>query len=327
MGKQRVDNFNQRTKWFELNDPWCPLFGMLPLKFLGEYHRESLAWACVKVIEEARELWAIPKGWTALEFGCKAKIFSKPWPDSKDLPWYPSDWLAEARKIFIKHEPIYDEAMRQPIGGYQMWYHCEKDYSLDDCYEFIIKGARSTVGEWTVDDSIKDFAILALYSLTDAWYILKDLLLGEESKADPRTQAHVRDILALVRRASEMERNDRIEAEKERIIQHAKKIGSVTKKNPGILAAVEEAYKKRKFKSAQALWNYLNNNYCHGEENDHEFTCSIGGKSFRVFFDRNDSKLTCVASWKKGDREFSKDVRIGLSAFKNYVSKVKQNNG
>jgi len=257
MGKQRVDNLNQRTKWFELNDPWCPLFGKLPLKFLGEYDSTRLVWVCIKVIEEARELWGIPKGWSALEFGCTAKKLSKPWPDSKDLPYYPSDWLAEARKIFKAHEPIYDEVMRQPIDGYMMWYHSPTNYSFDDNYEFIIKGARSNIGWWGVEKSIKDYAIIAMFSLTEARYILEDLLLCKETETDSNIQAKCRDALALVRRASEMERTDKVEAEKER--QHRKSVkgGSCPKKKKGILLAIEWARAKSIQKSARGLWNYF----------------------------------------------------------------------
>lgn len=101
--------------------PWCPIFGELPE---NNHDASCQITKCIRVIEEARELWgACPSEYSAELFDI---IDCNSFPESKELhPFFPVEELLLARNLFLEWEEIRGlvEKERELPYSYHEFYH------------------------------------------------------------------------------------------------------------------------------------------------------------------------------------------------------------
>lgn len=153
---------------FELawQNEWCPLFGPLP-KIEHNNHIQGL---CIDTIEEARLMWGVD-GWGAVAYGLKAKNNS-PRPRYEDIPDYLALNLSTARAIFDDHESTRQNILRH-------------SNTLDMKYQQAIDLLRDSHHDYQFNLDIEDWCIIAMLALTEAWWVLEELLVYHKPENDP----------------------------------------------------------------------------------------------------------------------------------------------
>jgi hypothetical protein len=280
-----ADLFPLVKKFFKKNTKWHPLTGDLPFDFLSQ-RPDALDMRCVELILKARGLWGV-------------------------LSWNKDDPDLSMTQVLFDCVP--DILSRSATAAGKILGQLGPDQIPES---HLLEEASQETGRV---EAYKIFSVLSIYL---AWNALKKIFLGEQRIDDPEPLKQTLLAEAFFNKAFSSWQLARFDKGKR---ENLSKIAKVSRTNPGILAATEEAFKKSEYRTAPALWKYLNKNYRYDQVGEPEFTCEIGINFYRVFFDRRDSKLTCVISWEKGDKQFSKDQRIKFGTFKkNYFPKIRK---
>jgi hypothetical protein len=277
-------------KWFEKHSPWCPLFGVIPFKFLlhgnARMVTDPIMTRCLRIIEEARETWNV-------RHPLDMPPFPYSWPEPKEVSWYPTGELLAARGLFwhvldiMSASQVFNpDTDPDQIRDSEILWHA-RDYG------------RSFEGAEEVDD-YKMFAILAIYL---SWHVLKKILLKESNAEDPEI---FRDLLY-----AEAFLSKRLQMKEMKQRMGNVKGGSASKQKKGIIQAIQWARKKSKNQSASGLWKFLSLNCT----KDKPFK-SEDGYSVYFYVDPNDNTKNRLCQEIEG-----RETSIGREAFNKIVHK------
>jgi hypothetical protein len=291
------------TRWFKENSPWCPLFGVIPFKFLGDDSsvKQPIKIRCLTIIDEARyELWDV-------RHPLDMAPFSYSWPKPEEVSWYPSKDLLIGRGIYLDAPDIFRAARVR---------YADRDPYMPRGYEaecmLLTHGALQK--PYKGPEDIEDYKKLGIFSIYLAWHCLKEVLSGEEKADDPGIW---KDLLLAEAFLKEAENIQRVRL-KDRAKKTGQKGGWMHGKILAVTLAIGRVDQPPGKKSALALWQCLKHKY-RGEE--HFMT-----KESDIFFETKGDEIenlmtvrTFKASGKTRKIEIMKDQRITFSAFRTYV--------
>jgi hypothetical protein len=279
-------------KWFKKNSPWCPLFGVIPFKFLGSDSliKDPIKERCLRIIEEARELWNI---YSPLDI----PAFSYSWPKPEEIPYYPKGELLTARGIFWHVLDIF---------GASKIFNPEMDPDQIKDSE-VLWHARDYGESFDGAKEVEDFKMLAIFSIYLAWDSLEGILTGEESLNSPAIHSNLLFAETFLSKANKK----RGEWEKREI---SRKGGSAGKKEPAFNLLVEYAWQNSKRKTSLSMWEFLKKRLQETEVSGQNI---IEGYDF--VYEKKDNKITLYFNDKK-----KRPRDMGFRSFQNYVSDFKE---
>jgi DNA-binding winged helix-turn-helix (wHTH) protein len=149
------------------NSYWCPLFGRMP--DVAMESQDSDASRSVDIIENARELWGINP---CRQYTPTDKLIVSTSDETKGILSYPQLRLDAALAI----ERTYPQT-KKDINA-EEW---NKEETLDSDSERAVNIVRK-LADSPLDDWIKDYHILAVLAIAEAWDILRNVLYDKEKK-------------------------------------------------------------------------------------------------------------------------------------------------
>ena len=278
-------------RWFKENSPWCPLFGVIPFKFLDDNSllKNPLKWRCLRIIEGARELWDV-------RHPLDLAPFSYSWPEPEEASWYPKGELLIARGIFWHVLDIFGASqIFNPDLDPDQIKHSEILWHARD-YGRSFGGASCE--KWEVED----YKMLAIFSIYLAWHCLKEVL-SEEARAD--SPEILKDLLLAEAFLKEVENMQKTRL-KDRFKKAAQKGGRASKKAKGFILACEHALKESPKKDTLSLWRFIKRNYSDTVED------------LTIEYDKDTNKF--YERYRDG-----RSRPISFRTFQRYISDLKKN--
>lgn len=275
-------------RWFKENSPWCPLFGIIPFKFLGSDSllKDPFKNRCLWMIEEARELWDVGDPLA------DPPTFPYSWPTPEEVSWYPKGELLTARGIFWHVLDIFGASQVE-----------NRDKDPDQIkHSEILWHARDYGRSFSGAKEVEDYKMIAIFSIYLAWNCLKEVLSEEASADSPEI---LKDLLlaeAFLRNVGDIQKA----ALKDRFKKAAQKGGRASKKAKGFILACEYALKESPRKDSLSLWRFIRKNYSDTVED------------LTIEYDKDVNKFY----------ERSRDGRsrpISFRTFQRYISELKKN--
>lgn len=181
-------------KWRPLE--WCPLFGPLPV---SGGPPSSILTRCSNIIYEARDIWNVPFRGGLLGHDCPT--FTEISESLSDFTYlnhgFTKEKIASARGIFLHYDDAYSHCIIQDA---RKDYYTRADgtvkpvHSVISVLNDVIEDSRNmlygTLRIWgfarayDIQESIPDYAFVALFSISEAWFVLRSILDYGESEDD-----------------------------------------------------------------------------------------------------------------------------------------------
>ena len=191
------------------NSDWCPLLGRMPeANNMDDSSCENLS---VGIISNARKLWGIkPMRIYTPTDNINESTDDKP----KELHKYPKLRLDAAHSIARTYPKVNNEAA---IAGYQDGRPFYTNTPLDVNWERAVEIVKKSLTV-RLNEQIKDYHILSILAIAEAWDVLKSLLYHGKSEDNRNIVSQVRVPTALLGKAKELflvEKNKQSEREVE----------------------------------------------------------------------------------------------------------------
>lgn len=259
-------------------EPWCPLFGSLPLI---EEPPSTIKSRCIDIILNARLLWKVYELVNDLEYEGMPELSNlyfcnfaginyrgnNNWPEPEEVPKYPKDALLSARAVFRNAYRIMLDAQFYSGGGSALkaWYKKKNDTadlvrSPDQVSEDLLSSiARGFIG---VSQDINGYKVFAILAIKEAWEALKEILYYRRSEDSPEVMEHVQAAGSLLARAEK----EAMKPFVERFLKHQKvrsetiKKHNITKKIKGwdqLEKILPDIVKKRQGKSISDIFKAM----------------------------------------------------------------------
>jgi len=297
-----MDKSQAIKEWFKENSPWCPLFGVIPFRFMGQMDPPTKA-RVLDIIDDGRRLWDV-------SHPLDIAPFTYSWPKPEEISWYPKGELLTARGIFWHVIDIFGASQTSARV------HNGLDLDPDQVNRSLILWHASDYGSGTFGGAtdVPDYKMLAIFSIFLAWWCLELILSREYNTENPQILKDLMLAEAFLKQIANIQNlilNDRPK-------KAGRKGGLLRRKLPAVTLAIEQADQKSSKKSVRGLWEYLKNQY---HEDRHFVT-----KDSDIFFGMKNGEIenlmtirTFNALGKKRKTEEMKDRQIKLSTFKTYV--------
>lgn len=216
--------------WLQETSAWCPLFGEIPLRYLGTEYT-SFQKRCLDIIAAARSLWGVDALW-----------LSNSWPEPKEVEWYPEFDLKTARGIY---NHVLD------IFGASGIFNPDKDPDQIKPSE-ILWHARDYSRHWAYrpGKDVEDYKVFSVFSIYLAWRSFKEVLSEEETSDSPQILKRLLFAETFLSKAQKGFNQNRKREDSARG-------GRVLKRLEGIMLATQWALKSSKNKGALSLWKFL----------------------------------------------------------------------
>ncbi len=193
------------------NSDWCPLLGRMPNTNYDDSSCENLS---VGIIYNARKLWGIKpmRIYTPTDNRIESTD-NKP----KGLHKYPQLRLDAAQAIARTYPKVKNEA---DIIDYEE--DGQPHYAnnpFDENWEYAIRIVKDSIAP-KLNEQIKDYHILSILAIAEAWDVLKNVLSLNKSEGNQDIASQVRVETALLGKAKELfleEKNKQLEQDVEKV--------------------------------------------------------------------------------------------------------------
>lgn len=196
-GKQQ----NNYKKYF--NDPsgWCPFFGFLPVIPIEYDYQDSIVFRCIEIIHKARVICNVP-GWPADSASPNAD-------EMEEQTGFPKAKILLARAVLSRSETIIYNARCYSIEAidHNIYFDTSVQSNLKvGADQVAIDALRHeisvTKGKIDIDIyDIEDYEMFSMIAISEAWYILEDILYYKENSNDISKLRDLLDVELLLSRA------------------------------------------------------------------------------------------------------------------------------
>ncbi len=193
------------------NSDWCPLLGRMPVaNNMDDSSCENLS---VGIIYNARRLWGITpmRQYTSIDYRIESTD-DKP----KEQHKYPQWRLNAAQAIARTYPKVKNEA---DIVGYQDERPLYSNTPLDENWKIAVEIVKKSLTV-SLNALIKDYHILSILAIAEAWDVLKSILYHNKSEDNKDIASQVRVETALLGKAKELfleEKNKQLEQDTENV--------------------------------------------------------------------------------------------------------------
>ena len=223
---------------------WCPLFGGLPPH--STFPSEP-SYRCQLIIRDARDIWQVPaqfQFWVNLDLRASCpdlkdypselitalnRSMVRPTLSIDDIKYYPKERIASARSIFDTYHAVCEHSIIQdartdyfrrddgtvkPINTIVSVLNS----AIEDSRDMLTRDLRimGFNNVYDIEEGIPDYAFIAMFAISEAWGVLRNVLYYGESEDDLLMRDSIQNATDLLTKARLMADAEDVEFGKKR---------------------------------------------------------------------------------------------------------------